>query len=72
MGLLVRAKRDWVIVSAELDDKLLLLVLLAVLSFLPFTFLDPISGPIPAPFPKRPLPMEPDQDPDPDPSDGDP
>jgi hypothetical protein len=55
-----RENRACVIVSAELEDKLLLLVLLVMLSFLAFTIL----GPIPVPFPKLPFPT------DPDPSDG--
>jgi hypothetical protein len=60
-----RVNRDCVIVRAELDDTLLLLVWLVVLSFLPFLLLVPI----PNLLPKLPLPTDPN--PDPDPSDGD-
>ena len=49
-----RANRDWVIVIAELDETLL--VLLVVLSFLPFSLI---------PFPTLPLPTDPDRDPKP-------
>jgi len=58
-GLVVeeRANRACVIVSAELEDKLLLLILLVVLSFLTFAIL----GPIPVSFPKLPLPIDPEE-----------
>ena len=48
------ANRDWVIVNAELDKTLL--ILLMVLSFLPFSLI---------PFPTLPLPTDPDRDPEP-------
>jgi hypothetical protein len=55
-----RPNRDWVMVFAELDETLLRLVLLVVLSFRPFVLLIP--------FPKLPLPTDPN--PDPEPSEG--